>query len=176
MSGASDIAKLFEVAGGSPAQYQEVERTEQIEGARGRWSTHADAQPDLAAQGDADLDASQPLIVWSIAAVATEPPPVLPVAQEPPAIGADVQASLEAPVEAPVETGMQAEAPAPAAAQPRVEPVIQDVAVARTEPEPAIPPTPQPAAAPQSAALSSVFARLMERNEPRGDVAPRGKS
>lgn len=157
MSGASDIAKLFEVAGGSPAQYREVERTEQIEGARGRWSAHADTdtEPDRAAQDDAGLDASQPLIAWSIAAVASEPPPVVLAVQMPPAIEAAVQPEAHAQP--------QAEVSPPAAIQPDAEPTVQ--------------PTPEPATpTPQSATLGSVFARLMERNEPRADVAPRGKS
>jgi hypothetical protein len=172
MSGASDIAKLFAVAGGSAAQYQEVERTEQQDGARGRWSAHADTDAGLAAQDEAALDAAQPLIAWSIAAVTDEPPPVVPVlsaTQEAPAI----QSADETPVEA--------------QAQPAVEPVVESALEPAFEPsfapapesivEPAVQTTPEPAtAAPQSAALSSVFARLMERNEPRADTAPRGKS
>lgn len=152
MSGASDIAKLFEVAGGSPAQYQEVERTEQMQGARGRWSAHADAQPELDlpdAEVEAEADAAQPLIEWSIAAVTDEPPPVLPVAQEAPAIEDTAEAAAHIPVEAEAQAAAAAIVATPAA---------------------------EIAAAPQGAALSSVFARLMERNEPRVDAAPRVKS
>ncbi|WP_408734433.1 BcsR/BcsP family cellulose biosynthesis protein [Paraburkholderia bannensis] len=153
MSGASDIAKLFEVAGGSPAQYQEVERAEQMEGARGRWSAHADTQPDPDQQdAEADADNAQPLIAWSIAAVTDEPPPVLPAAQEAPApaIEDTVEAAVEAAIDAPVE--------------PEAQPAVAAQAVTA----PAIETAPAPVAAPQAAALSSVFARLMERNEPRG--------
>ncbi|WP_408734055.1 BcsR/BcsP family cellulose biosynthesis protein [Paraburkholderia bannensis] len=159
MSGASDIAKLFEVAGGSPAQYQEVERAEQMEGARGRWSAHADTQPDPHQQ-DAEADNAQPLIAWSIAAVTDEPPPVLPVTQEAPtpAIEDTVEAAVAAAVEAPVE------------------PETQPAVAAQVATSPAIETAPAPVAAPQAAALSSVFARLMARNEPRADAAPRGKS
>ncbi|WP_408588599.1 BcsR/BcsP family cellulose biosynthesis protein [Paraburkholderia bannensis] len=159
MSGASDIAKLFEVAGGSPAQYQEVERAEQMEGARGRWSAHADTQPDPDQQ-DAEADNAQPLIAWSIAAVADEPPPVLPVAHEAsaPAREHTVEAEVAAAVEAPVE------------------PETQPVVAAQVAKALAIETAPAPVAAPQAAALSSVFARLMARNEPRADAAPRGKS
>ncbi len=164
MSGASDIAKLFAVAGGSAAQYQEVERTEQLEGARGRWSAHADTDPDLAAQDVAALDAAQPLISWSIAAVTEEPPPVATAAQETPTI----QAAVEAPVQA------QTQSVVGSSLEPALEPSV----------EPAAQATPAPtAAAPQAAALSSVFARLMARDEPRtdartggrSDTAPRGK-
>lgn len=165
MSGASDIAKLFAVAGGSAAQYQEVERAEQLEGARGRWSAHADTDPDLAAQGEDALDASQPLISWSIAAVTDEPPPVVHVTQQSPAIQAANQAAVEAPVETQVQPAVQA------VVEPSIEPIAEPAALATPEPT---------EAAPQPAALRSVFARLMERNEPRADAradtAPRGKS
>lgn len=158
MSGASDIAKLFEVAGGSPAQYQEVERTEQMQGARGRWSAHADAQPELdlpdaEVEVEAEADAAQPLIEWSIAAVTDEPPPVLPVAQEAPAIEDSAEAAADTPVEA--------------EAQAEVQTAAADMAAT---------PAAEIAAAPHGAALSSVFARLMARNEPRADAAPRVKS
>ncbi|CAD6555621.1 hypothetical protein LMG27952_05873 [Paraburkholderia hiiakae] len=144
MSSASDIANLFEVVDTSPSQYQEVERAEQMQGLRGRWSTLNVAEPDpvvpapvALAQGDAadsadvhdttvsfpDAVESQPPIACSIPAVASEPPPVEQAAAE--------------------------------------QPVVQST------PEPVV-------AVQQSAALSSVFARLMERNEPRGDVAQRG--
>nr|WP_321888071.1 hypothetical protein [Paraburkholderia bannensis] len=130
-----------------------------MEGARGRWSAHADTQPDPDQQ-DAEADNAQPLIAWSIAAVADEPPPVLPVAQEAPA------PALEHTVEAAVATAV--DAPAEAEAQPAV--------AAQVVTAPAIETAPASVAAPQAAALSSVFARLMARNEPRADVAPRGKS
>jgi hypothetical protein len=174
MSGASDIAKLFAVAGGSAAQYQEVERTEQLEGARGRWSAHADTDtdPDLAAQDEAAPDAAQPLISWSIAAVTEEPPPVVPAAQDASAI----QAADEAPVE--VETQPALQSSLEPELKPELKPAFEPID------EPAAQATPAPTTgAPQSAALSNVFARLMERNEPRADVrtdarthtAPRGK-
>jgi hypothetical protein len=178
MSGASDIAKLFAVAGGSAAQYQEVERTEQQDGARGRWSAHADTDAGLAAQDEAALDAAQPLIAWSIAAVTDEPPPVVPVASVVPV----VSATQEAPaIQSAAETPVEAQTP-PAVApvvEPTLAPPIEPAPESIVEPiaEPAVQTTPEPAAAaPQSAALSSVFARLMERNEPRADTAPRGKS
>ena len=46
MSGASDISRLFEMVGTSPAQYQEVEGREQSLGARGRWSMPSDTLSD----------------------------------------------------------------------------------------------------------------------------------
>jgi hypothetical protein len=178
MSGASDIAKLFAVAGGSAAQYQEVERTEQLEGARGRWSAHADTDtdPDLAAQDEAAPDAAQPLISWSIAAVTEEPPPVVPAAQDAPAI----QAANDAPVEVETQPALQSslEPELKLELKSELKPAFEPIA------EPAAQATPAPATgAPQPAALSNVFARLMERNEPRADVrtdarthtAPRGK-
>jgi hypothetical protein len=174
MSGASDIAKLFAVAGGSAAQYQEVERTEQQDGARGRWSAHADTDAGLAAQDEAALDAAQPLIAWSIAAVTDEPPPVVPVASVVPVVSATQEApAIQSAAETPVE------AQTPLAVEPVVEPRLAPAVEPAPESivEPAVQTPPEPAAAaPQSAALSSVFARLMERNEPRADTAPRGKS
>nr|WP_322093388.1 hypothetical protein [Paraburkholderia bannensis] len=134
-----------------------------MEGARGRWSAHADTQPDPDQQ-DAEADNAQPLIAWSIAAVADEPPPVLPVAQEAPAPALEhtVEAAEEVPAQATVEIAAEAEAQPAVAAQVATAPAIETA--------------PVPVAAPQAAALSSVFARLMARNEPRADVAPRGKS
>jgi hypothetical protein len=160
MSSASDIANLFEVAGASPSQYQEVERTEQMQGLRGDWTALNASEPELVAPepaaqapleaavasaatettetapgtetADTVLETPQPLFAWSIPAAASEPPPV---AQTSP-----------------------------------VEPVIQPAPV-----EPVAQPAPAPVVdAPPPAALSGVFARLMERNEPREGAAPRG--
>nr|WP_042297845.1 hypothetical protein [Paraburkholderia bannensis] len=130
-----------------------------MQGARGRWSAHADAQPDPDQQ-DVEADNAQPLIAWSIAAVTDEPPPVLPAAQEPPACA--IEDTVEVAAEAQVE--------------PEAQPVAQPAVAAEALTTPAIETAPAPVAAPQAAALSSVFARLMERNEPRADAAPRGKS
>jgi len=46
MSGTSDISRLFEMAGGSPSQYQEVEGTEREQGARARWTKPVGALPN----------------------------------------------------------------------------------------------------------------------------------
>ncbi|MCP3709845.1 hypothetical protein M3I54_23165 [Paraburkholderia sp. CNPSo 3274] len=141
MSSASDIANLFEVADASPSQYQEVERAEQMQGLRGRWSM-------LHAQ---------------------EPEPVAPVAlaQSNATDSADGPITTDAPdttdssPDAVCATPATASEPPPAEQAAPAQPVVQ--------------PTPEPVVAvQQSAALTSVFARLMERNEPRGEVAQRG--
>ncbi|WP_028204634.1 BcsR/BcsP family cellulose biosynthesis protein [Paraburkholderia nodosa] len=146
MSSASDIANLFEVADASPSQYREVERAEQTQGLRGRWSTLDAAEPDLVA----------PAPVASAQADAADPAD-LPVTAD----------ALDAPVT--TEASPDAVCAMPAAAS---EPLPAEQAALE---EPVVQPTPEPVVAvQQSAALSSVFARLMERNEPRGDVAQRG--
>ncbi|QGZ58920.1 BcsR/BcsP family cellulose biosynthesis protein [Paraburkholderia acidiphila] len=148
MSSASDIANLFEVADASAFQYREVERAEQSQGLRGRWSTLTAAEPEpvapapMAMQGDAADCADVP--------VATATPDTLPDALHP-------------------QTPQPAACPIAAAASepPPVEEAAPEQPVVQATPEPVV-------AAQQSAALSSVFARLMERNEPRADVAQRG--
>ncbi|WP_322045637.1 hypothetical protein [Paraburkholderia sp. J67] len=184
MSSASDIANLFGVAGGSPAQYQEVERTEQTQGTRGSWAAlpaaelipcaaplveaapletaqadttpidaphaadevHAEVlavapEPDSDAAPDADPDAPQRLIAWTIAASAAEPPPVVVAVPE-----------VGAVAESEAVSSVAFTAPAPA--------VVAATSSANNEPQPA--------------ALSSVFARLLARNESRDDVPPTG--
>jgi hypothetical protein len=149
MSSASDIANLFEVADASPSQYQEVERAEQMQGLRGRWSTLNAAEPDLVApapvalaQGDAVADA------------ANVPDPT---------------DTLDAPNATDASPDAVCATPAAASEPPQAELAAPEPPVVQPEP------TPEPVVAvQQSAALSSVFARLMERNEPRGDVAQRG--
>ena len=143
MSSASDIANLFEVADASPSQYQEVERAEQLQGLRGRWSTLNAAEPDpvapapvALAQGDAADSADVPGVTDS-----------LPDALEPQPTACSIPAAVSEP--------------------PPVEQAAPEYPVVQSTPEPVV-------AAQQSAALSSVFARLMERNEPRGDVSQRG--
>lgn len=148
MSSASDIANLFEVADASPSQYQEVERAEQMQGQRGRWSTLNAAEPDpvapapvALAQGDAAESAD--------ALVTTDAP--------------DTPDTTDTSPDAVCATPAGASEPPPAELAAPEPPVVQ--------PEPAQEPV---VAVQQSAALSSVFARLMERNAPRADVAQRG--
>lgn len=151
MSSASDIANLFEVADASAFQYREVERAEQSQGLRGRWSTLTAAEPEpvapapMAMQGDAADSANVP-----DAADTPATPDTLPDALHP-------------------QTPQPAACPIAAAASdpPPVEEAAPEQPVVQATPEPVV-------AAQQSAALSSVFARLMERNEPRADVAQRG--
>ncbi|MCP3716639.1 MULTISPECIES: BcsR/BcsP family cellulose biosynthesis protein [unclassified Paraburkholderia] len=146
MSSASDIANLFEVADASPSQYREVERAEQTQGLRGRWSTLDAAEPDPVA----------PAPVASAQGDAADPAD-LPVATD----ALDAPVTTDASPDAVCATPVAASEPPPAEQAALEEPVVQ--------------PTPEPVVAvQQSAALSSVFARLMERNEPRGDVAQRG--
>lgn len=153
MSSASDIANLFEVADASPSQYQEVERAEQMQGQRGRWSTLNAAEPDpiapapvALAQGDATESAD--------ALVTTDAPDTR-----------DTPDTTDTSPDAVCATPAAASEPPPAELAAPEPPVVQ--------PEPA--PEPEPVVAvQQSAALSSVFARLMERNAPRADVAQRG--
>jgi hypothetical protein len=144
MSSASDILNLFRMAGGDASHYQEVEKAEQMQGSRGRWSMLSAVQPDGVAAAPVDIArddaageaeavrlaetaeaipaAPERLIAWTIPAVASEPPPVLQSAPEQP----DVQANPEPVVE------------------------VQ-----------------------QPADLNSVFARLLERDKPRADVSRR---
>ncbi|HKR39682.1 MAG TPA: BcsR/BcsP family cellulose biosynthesis protein [Paraburkholderia sp.] len=147
MSSASDIANLFEVADASPSQYREVERAEQMQGLRGRWSTLNAAEPEPFAPAPVELaqgDAADP---------------------------ADVPGSADT-LDAPDTTDAS---PDPVSATPAAT-ASEPPRAEQTEPEePIAQPTPEPVVAvQQSAALSSVFARLMERNEPRGDAAQRG--
>ncbi|MBN3854964.1 hypothetical protein G3N59_16400 [Paraburkholderia sp. Ac-20340] len=192
MSGASDIANLFEVAGGNPAQYQEVERTEQMQGSRGPWSASDTTDADAAAQ---------PLFAWTLPDAASEPPPVVPEAGDAPVVQAQVQAqALPEPVaiepqlasaaqpeiapqpaivqaeSAIVETEAVAAAPLSAVEAPAVAPQPATPQPAASQPAAPQPATPQPAApAPsQPAPLGSVFARLLARSEPRSDASPRG--
>ena len=150
MSSASDIANLFEVVDASPSQYQEVERAEQMQGQRGRWSTLNAAEPEpvapapvALAQDDAADSADVPDTADALPD-ASQP-------QQPPLRQLHIACSIPAAASEPLPV----EQAAPA------QPVVQST------PEPVV-------AAQQSAALSSVFARLMERNEPRGDVTQRG--
>ncbi|WP_321816160.1 MULTISPECIES: BcsR/BcsP family cellulose biosynthesis protein [unclassified Paraburkholderia] len=181
MSGASDIANLFEVAGGNPAQYQEVERTEQMQGSRGPWSASDTTDADAAAQ---------PLFAWTLPDAASEPPPVVPEAGDAVVLQAQVQAQVQA--QALPET-VAIEPQVASAAQPEIAPqpvIVQaESAIVETDtvaaaplsaveapvvaPQPA---TPQPGAcaASQPAPLGSVFARLLARSEPRSDASPRG--
>ncbi|WP_321963436.1 BcsR/BcsP family cellulose biosynthesis protein [Paraburkholderia sp. J7] len=170
MSSASDIANLFEVANASPFQYQEVERAEQMQGLRGRWSTLNAAEPDtvapapMALQGGAADSAEVP------AAAATPDTADIPDTHET-VDTADTRETAATPDTSP-------DAPQPP------QPVACTISAAASEPppvdqaepeQPVVQLTPEPVVAvQQSAALSSVFARLMERNEPRADVAARG--
>ena len=154
MSSASDIANLFEVADASPSQYQEVEWAEQMQGQRGRWSTLNTAEPDpvapapvALAQGDAAESAD--------ALVTTDAPDTRDTH--------DMPDTTDTSPDAVCATPAAASEPPPAELAAPVSPVVQ--------PEPAQEPV---VAVQQSAALSSVFARLMERNAPRADVAQRG--
>lgn len=147
MSSASDIANLFEVVDASPSQYQEVERAEQMQGQRGRWSTLTAAEPEPVAPAPVAL-------VQDDAADSADVPDTadaLPDALQPQLPQLELACSIPAAASEPLPV----EQAAPA------QPVVQST------PEPVV-------AAQQSAALSSVFARLMERNEPRGDVTQRG--
>ncbi|MEX3948545.1 BcsR/BcsP family cellulose biosynthesis protein [Paraburkholderia sp. EG287B] len=147
MSSASDIANLFEVADASPSQYREVERAEQSQGLRGRWSTLNAAEPDPVA----------PAPVASAQGDAADPADILVTAD-----------TLDAPATTDVSPDPVSATPAAAASEPPpAEQAAAEAPVAQPLPEPVV-------AVQQSAALSSVFARLMERNEPRGDVAQRG--
>jgi hypothetical protein len=157
MSSASDISNLFHILGVSPSHYQEVERTEQLQGSRGAWSTPVGpVAPDITR----DAAASETEAV--LPADATDVPAAAPAPQE---IAATVAADEpEAPA---VEA--QAEAEAAAVQTSQAEPSAQ--AEAETIPE-----LHPEAAAPQPAALSSVFARLLERNAPQTDATPRQTS
>jgi hypothetical protein len=109
MSGASDISNLFQMVGGDPSQYKEVERTEHMQGSRGRWSmlpaapvamVRNDASDEadavrLADTAEVEPVAPQRLIAWDIPAIGAEPPPVLRATPEQPVVQADVQASPE---------------------------------------------------------------------------------
>lgn len=154
MSSASDIANLFEVVDTSPSQYQEVERAEQMQGLRGRWSALNAAEPEP---------------------VAPAPAPVA-LAQDAAADSADVPDTTDSLPDAHQSEQPQlpqlhiaCSIPATASEPPPVEQAAPAQPVVQSMPEPVV-------AAQQSAALSSVFARLMERNEPRGDVAQGGAS
>jgi hypothetical protein len=144
MGSASDILNLFQMAGGDASQYHEVEKAEQMQGSRGRWSMLSPVHPDRVAAAPADVArddaageaeavclaetaeavaaAPQRQIAWTIPDVASEPPSVLKAAVEQPAVQA----------------------------------------------------CPEPVAEVQQPAdLSSVFARLLERDKPRADVPQR---
>ena len=151
MSSASDIANLFEVADASPSQYQEVEWAEQMQGQRGRWSTLNTVEPDPVAPAPVALahgDAAES----ADALVMTDAPDTR-----------DTHDTTDTSPDAVCATPAGASEPPPAELAAPVSPVVQ--------PEPAQEPV---VAVQQSAALSSVFARLMERNAPRADVAQRG--
>ncbi|WP_321945737.1 BcsR/BcsP family cellulose biosynthesis protein [Paraburkholderia sp. J10-1] len=173
MSSASDIANLFEVVDASPFQYQEVERAEQMQGLRGRWSTLNAAEPDTVAPA--------PMALQDAATDSAEAPAAIATLDT-----ADTAETVDTADT--VETVDKRETAAtpdtlPDAPQPP-QPVACTISAAASEPppvdqvepeQPVVQLTPEPVvAAQQSAALSSVFARLMERNEPRADVAARG--
>jgi hypothetical protein len=56
-SSASDISNLFQMLGVSPSHYQEVQRTEQVQGSRGLWSTQTGQSPVAATCGQIARDA-----------------------------------------------------------------------------------------------------------------------
>lgn len=60
MSSASDISNLFQILGVSPSHYQEVERTEQVRGLRGRWSMQPGSFPAWRALPEQPVSQSNP--------------------------------------------------------------------------------------------------------------------
>lgn len=62
MSSASDISNLFQMLGVSPSHYQEVERTEQVQGLRGRWSTQTEPSPLIGSTVAAAASGSLPVM------------------------------------------------------------------------------------------------------------------
>jgi hypothetical protein len=156
MSSASDISNLFQMLGASPSHYQEVEKTEQMHGSRGRWSmptmpAPADFVRDDGAASDAeDLAASVPA---DAAEMASNEPPQPAVSAEEATEGAN-EASPEPAAESTSSAQSQA-----AAEQP----------VPQSAPEPVI-------AAEQPGSLSAMFARLREQSRAQEDVAQRHTS
>jgi hypothetical protein len=158
MSSASDISNLFQTLGVSPSHYQEVERTEQLQGSRGAWSTSA--EPLEPAQESARDDAASQQAEAAPCADAPESAPIEPMPQDEitetvtaaePAACAAIEASAEVPA------AVSTESAEPAGAPPLPE----------SHPE---------SAAAQPVALSSVFARLLEKDAPQADATPRRTS
>jgi hypothetical protein len=144
MSSASDISNLFQMLGLSPSQYQEVERREQSDGSRGRWSAPAEAFSLAIANEKASYETLLPCPPAAAGVAATAPA----MAEQPgaPAVSAS----------APGSVGELKAAPEQPVAQADLEPA------AEAKPEPVT-------VLPQPAALNSVFARLLERNSSRVD-------
>lgn len=156
MSSASDISNLFQMVGGDPSQYQEVEQTEQMQGSRGRWNTVAAAQPGCMFEAPIDVASEQDLAQPEVAREAEAPLPVETAEVEPaapPRLTGLIDWALPAPDSE----------PPPVVRAPLAQPA------ARANPEPVAPP-------PQSAPLSSVFARLLERDTSGTDASSRRKS
>jgi hypothetical protein len=102
MSSASDISNLFQMLGVSPSHYQEVEKTEQVQGSRGRWSAPA-TSPEHIAPSDAAREAET--VLPADAADATEAPPTAqpqPIASAVPAAASASLPALQAEPEQPV--------------------------------------------------------------------------
>jgi hypothetical protein len=149
MSSASDISNLFQMLGVSPSQYQEVERTEQVQGARGRWSTPTSSSPADITRDDAPREAE--VVLPTETAEAVVPPEaaeVAPAAPPQPIASAAPDAVSE---------------PLPAVQ------LAPEQAVLQSNPEPVIVPQ-------QPDSLSAVFARLRERSGPQEDAAQRQPS
>lgn len=192
MSSASDISNLFRVVGGDPAQYQEVEQTEQVQGLRGRWTRSA-APVDIA-QYLADANRVRVVEVADEEALAAAEPevaevPVSAIAADATQVVASAAVTSEAApvaagqVQVPVGASAPAVPPGPSpASQTAAEQPVAPAAPELAEPKPAQPETAQPQtaqpqpAAPQPAALSSVFARLLARDQPTQDASPRRPS
>jgi hypothetical protein len=156
------------MTGGDPSQYQEVERTEQMQGTRRRWAV----QPDRVAPTSVD-------IVAAPVAVSAVPVDIVAAPVAVAAVSVDIardDAAGEAEAVRSTDT-VEAVAAAPqrliAWAIPDVgsepPPVLQAAAqqpVVQANPEPVVQANPEPVvAAQQPADLSSVFARLLERDK-----------
>jgi hypothetical protein len=148
MSSASDISNLFQMLGVSPSHYQELERTEQVQGSRGRWAMQTGPLPADIAQPDAARDAEAVAPTDAAETAPAEPAPLIEstaTAAEPDAVPQS-QTESEQPIQQPV-------------LQPAAEPV-----------------SPSESAPREPGSLSAMFARLRESNSPQQDGSQRQTS
>jgi len=148
MSSASDISNLFQMLGVSPSHYQEVERTEQVQGSRGRWAMQTGPLPAEIAQPDAARDAETIAPTDTAEMAPAEPAPLIDSA----AAAAESNAVPQSHTES--EQSIQ---------QPVLQPAPEPVSARESGPQ-------------QPDSLSAVFARLRESSSPQQDGSQRQTS
>ncbi|MBC8721290.1 hypothetical protein F6X37_06685 [Paraburkholderia sp. 31.1] len=100
MSSASDISNLFQMLGVSPSHYQEIERIEQVQGSRGRWSMQTTSSPGDTTRDDSAREA-EAVLPTDVTEVAPAAPPQLIAPAVPAAVSGSLpvlQAAPEQPV------------------------------------------------------------------------------